>query len=322
MPDRPFYFEIYRLNVVDEEGVLPFLVSIRSNAEILRVLSASTDSRFDHITQSRRGTFKWSLREFTTYDFEDTVSASVAGLTFARSVISQTGQTVTDSRIEKALSQISPPSAETMHLFFSLDRHLVAVEYNSTVMTTSQWRSSLHDILDAAAHSLEFQSSLRLEPVPREDEVLAAFRSFQKLTRLRVRLRIPNPELDRRTERLRRELESGAIREYTQDMKNPRGLSQSEENLPFATAAMAQAGYKEGEVLLTGYRDDRLQVLRTGGKAARGRIDGLKDFVRGMAANSKAKETKAAIASILEEVDRLAEAPTPPGSSIAGESEH
>ncbi len=321
MPDRPFYFEIYRLNIVDEEGMLPFLAPIRNDSEILRVISTSTDSRFDRTTESRRGTFKWSLREFTTYEFEGNDRTPVAGATFARSVITQTGQTVTDSSIEDALSQISPPYAETMHMFFNLMRHIVAVEYNSMVMATSQWRSSLHDILDAAAHSLEFQSSLRLEPVPREDEVLTAFRSFERLTRLRVRLRIPNPELDRRTERLRRDLQSGAIREYTQDMKNPRGLSKSEENLPFATAAMAQAGYKEGDVILTGYRGNKLQSIRTGGKAIRGRIDGLKDFVRGMAANAKAKETRAAIASILEEVDRLAEAPTPPDSSAAKESE-
>ncbi|HTT20063.1 MAG TPA: hypothetical protein VMG82_14025 [Candidatus Sulfotelmatobacter sp.] len=320
MAERPFLFEIYRLNVVDEEGMLPFLAPIRTNAEILRVLSSSTESRFDRETESRRGTFKWSLREFATYDLDDDTPWA-ATLTFARSVITQTGQTVTDSSIEKALSQISPPYAEIMHLFFNLERHLVAVEYNSVVMATSQWRSSLHEILDAAAHSLEFQSSVRLEPVPREDEVLVAFRSFQRLTRLRVRLRIPNPELDRRTERLRRELESSGIRDYTQDMKNPRGLSQSADSLPFATAAMAQAGYKDGDITLTGYRNGKLQSIRTGGKAIRGRIDGLKSYIRGMAVNARTKEARTAIASILEEVDRLAEPPIAPDSATAPESD-
>jgi hypothetical protein len=314
MPERPFYFEIYRLNIVDE-GMLPFMGLIRTDPDILLVLSASTDSHFDHRTESRRGTFKWSLRQFAVYQTSEDVEApSLVGLTLARSVITQTGQTVTDSSIEEALSQISPPSAETMHLFFHMERHLVAVEYNSVVMANQQWRSSLHDILDAAARSLEFQSLIRLEPFPREAEILTAFRSFDRLTRLRVRLRIPNPELDRRTERLRKELESGAIREYTSEMKNPRGLSQSEEALPFATAAMAQAGYKEGEVLLSGYREGRLRTIRTGGKAARGRIEGIRDFVRGMAANAKSKETRSAMASILEEVDRIAEPPTPPES--------
>ena len=193
-----------------------------------------------------------------------------------------------------------------------MDRHLAVVEYNSALMRTAMWRSSLHAILDAAARSLEFQSVLRIDPVPREAEILTAFRSFDRLTRLRVRLRIPNPELDRRTERLRKELVAGGIREYTQDMKNPRGLSTSEENLPFATAAMAQAGYKDGEVILNGYRRGNFATVRTGKKAARLRIERLKDFVRGMAATAKSKETRSAVASILEEVDRLAEPPAPP----------
>jgi len=200
-----------------------------------------------------------------------------------------------------------------MHLFFYMERHLVVVEYNSVVMSSEQWRTALHKILDEGARSLEFQSTIRLEPVPREAAILTAFRSFQTLTRLRVRLRIPNPELDRRTERLRKELVSGAIRDYTQDMRNSRGLSQSEEGLPFATAAMAQAGYKDGDVTMSGYRDGKRTTLRTGKRAARGRIEGLKDFVRGMAANARSKEAQAAIASILEEVDRMVETPEPPG---------
>jgi hypothetical protein len=193
-----------------------------------------------------------------------------------------------------------------------MQRHLVVVEFNSLLMHTQLWRSSLHSILDASAQSLELQSSLRLEPVPREEEISKVFRSFQRLTRLRVKLRIPNPELDRRTERLRKELEAGNIREYSQDMKNPRGLSQSEQNLPAATVEMAQAGYKDGDVVMSGYRDGRFTTVRTGNRAARGRIDGLRDFIRGIASNAKAKETRAAVQSILDEVDRISEAPAPP----------
>ena len=188
----------------------------------------------------------------------------------------------------------------------------MVVEFNSLLMHTQLWRSSLHSILDASARSLELQSSLRLEPVPREEEISKVFRSFQRLTRLRVKLRIPNPELDRRTERLRKELEAGNIREYSQDMKNPRGLSQSEQNLPAATVEMAQAGYKDGDVVMSGYRDGRFTTVRTGNRAARGRIDGLRDFIRGIASNAKAKETRAAVQSILDEVDRISEAPAPP----------
>src|SRR5258708_39793746 len=109
MAERPFLFEIYRLNIVDE-GMLPFMGQvIRDDSEIVRVLAAATDSRFDKVTESRRGTFKWSLREFVSYDLErDGGITTVVGLTFARSVISQSGQTVTDFSIEDATSELSP----------------------------------------------------------------------------------------------------------------------------------------------------------------------------------------------------------------------
>jgi hypothetical protein len=67
-------------------------------------------------------------------------------------------------------------------------------------------------------------------------------------------------------------------------------------------------------VVMSGYREGKRRTLRTGKRAARGRIDGLKDFVRGMATNAKTKEARTAIASILEEVDRIVETPElPPG---------
>jgi hypothetical protein len=119
MPERPFLFEIYRLNIVDW-GMLPFMgTAIRSDLEILRVLSAATESRFDETTESRRGTFKWSLREFVSYGGpNDGETVIVAVMTLARSVISQSGLAVTDHSIEDATSELSPPSADLMHLIF------------------------------------------------------------------------------------------------------------------------------------------------------------------------------------------------------------
>jgi hypothetical protein len=119
--------------------------------------------------------------------------------------------------------------------------------------------------------------------------------------------------MDRRTERLRKDMVDSSIREYTQDMKNPSGLSQAEDGLPHATVVMAQQGYKDGEVVMTGIRDGRRRTVRTGKRAARGRIEGLRDFVRGISANAKTSEGKQIVRSILEEVDRVADLPIPPG---------
>ncbi|HEY4932211.1 MAG TPA: hypothetical protein VII23_11625 [Terriglobales bacterium] len=186
MPQRPLIFETYRINIVDDEPTLFTLDGhqIRSDVEIAQVLRVVTESRFDLTSEAGRNTYGWSLREFLEYDLERAISIPILGLTLARSVIARSGQTVTEDSIEDALSEFSPPTAETAHLFFYLSRHLVAVEYNSAIMNTQLWRSSLHRLLDEASKALEYTSSIRLEPVPKEEEVLGAFRSFAKLTSL------------------------------------------------------------------------------------------------------------------------------------------
>lgn len=317
MRDKPFVFEIYRLNVIEsEELYLSFMGnSIRSDSDILRVLSRATESRFDQDSVSGRSTFRWSIREYSEY--MDNATSQVVSVTLGRSTLRQSGQTVTETKFEAALTQMSPPSSETIHIFFYMKRHLVIVEYSSAILATQVWRTSLHSILDRAATSLELHPGIRLEPLPREEEILTEFRSFDRLTRLRVRLRIPNPELDRRTEQLRQEMLKSEIREYTQDMKNPNGLSKSEGSLPFATVAMAQAGYKDGEVIMVGVRGGRRAFVRTGNRAARGRVERLRDFIRGISVTARTQETKIALNRILEEVDRVVELPVPPSESDA-----
>jgi len=287
--------------------------NIRTDEDILRVLRQVTNPDFDQDTESKRSWYRWSVREYQELrrSLEDPESR-VSIVTFSRSVLQQRGKTVTESRVEEALTTLSPPSAEVLHLVFYMDRHLVVAEYNSLIMQTQSWRDALHEMLDTAATSLELRPGIRLEPVPRDEEILGAFRSFQRLTRLRVRLRIPNPELDRRTEQLRQDMQQSEIREYTQDMKNPMGLSQAEDALPHATVVMAQAGYKDGEVIMTGLRDGRRRTIRTGKRAARGRIDGLKGFIRGIGANAQTVEGRRIVGAILEEVDRLVEIPPLP----------
>jgi hypothetical protein len=311
MAERPLLFEIYRLNIVDND-ILSFDFmgeNIRSDSQIMSVIENVASPEFLVVTASGRNTFQWNVREYSIEGEQDNV---VCSINLGRSVIERSGQTATPEGFEQATTTFLPPPAETFHLFFYMRRHLVAVEYRSELMRTQLWRSSLHEMLDAAALSLGYTSHLRLEPVPQDETILRAFRSFQRLTRLRVKLRIPNPELDRRTERLRREMVEDGIREYTQDMKNPTGLSLSEEGRPYATAAMAQAGYKEGEVTMAGIRNGKRSVVKTGNRAARGRIEGLSDFIRGLSGNLRTQEAKRAVALITEEVDRLVELPAPP----------
>ncbi len=319
MADRALQFEIYRLNIVDEEALtFEFMGrNIRSDEDIKKILERVTNPEFDMLSESGRSTFRWSVREYVetkARDFENVSPVCIISL--GRSILQQHGQTVTESGVEEALTTLNPPSAEVIHLMFYLERHLVIAEYNSSIMQSQTWRYALERMSDRAAQFVELLPGLRLEPMPKDDEIIHIFKSFQRLVRLRVKLRIPNPEMDRRTERLRKDMLDGAIREYTQDMKNPSGLSQAEGGLPHATAAMAQAGYKEGEVTMTGFRDGKRQTVRTGKRAARGRVEGLRDFVRGIGSTARTAEGRQMVRSILEEVDKLAELPTPPDTMV------
>jgi hypothetical protein len=305
MPPKPFEFGLYRLNIVDEMDLLAELYGapLRADDDIVRVIEQATSSRFDIVLPSGRKRYLWSLRHFRTYTG---FGGLVVGVTLARSILEQEGITVTDSGIAAGVSTSAPPLAETMELLFFMDRHLVAVERVGGLMQTRRWREAVERVLAGAARELGFRSGIALEPKPQKNEIIQAFRSFSVLTRLRVYLRLPNPELSRYTQSLYKDLQNGGIREYLQDMRNPNGLNKAEDARPFASAAMAEEGYKEKEVVLEGYKSGRYERIVTGQSAARGTISELRDFVRGLRANAQTKETARVLQAIAEEIDRIA----------------
>lgn len=178
-------------------------------------------------------------------------------------------------------------------------------------MSSLAWVDALHQILDKAANALNIRTQIRLEPVPEANEVMEAFRSFERLTQLRVTLRLPNPEISRYAKSLFDQMKSGGIREYSNDIKNGSGLSQAEGQLPHAIASLAQDGYKKGEVFMSGIRQGRRTRLKTGRTAARGQVERVRDFVRGQVTIARTKEAQSALAAILEEIDNMHPAPEP-----------
>lgn len=309
MRERPFQFDFYRLNIVDDESLFDFMgKSIRKDGDIENVLRQAASSKFDQPSETPKYVLLWSLREFAIHRTKQ--AGNVLSITLARSIKEELGQTVTENGILDTIIETMPPAATVIHLFLYMRRHLVAVEYDSSVLGTDAWRKSLHAILDAAAKSLEIRSSLRLEPVPQKEEILRAFRSFSKLFKLRLKLRLPNPELSRWTKQLKDDMAKGGIREYLQEMYNPNGLNQKEDALPFASVSLAQQGYKDGEVTLEGVRDGKREKIKTGRKAARGKLEQVRDFVRGASANAKSKEARTVVRAIIDEIDRMAEPPT------------
>lgn len=311
MAERDFEFYVFRLNIVETQQLSLFdqdLRSIQSDEDILSNLEAATAPKYRVDSGGLRAQYEWAIRSFWTH-LDEHRSATVAVVTLARSVVEREGLIVTDAGIVSGLSEFDPPLADTIQLVFYMKRHLVAVERLSAITETNKWRSVFSEILSDAAIDLGLSGRLELEALPVTDEVMADFFSFSRLMRLRVKLRLPNPELSRFSKQLYEQMQNGAIREYLQDMRNARGLSTEPGALPHASAEVAQAGYKDGSVIMEGVRDGRRDRIESGGKAQRGTVAKIRDFVRGIQATARAKETTAAVGAILEEIDRVVPAP-------------
>jgi hypothetical protein len=302
---RKFNFDLFRLNIVDIEDLFSDKISplLRGDTDITRAIEGACSSEFDNEQETRNAKYKWSLRHFNNYS-STYQNRRMISVVLARSVLEKDGLIVTEDGISAGSSASYPPLASTMMLFFDMDRHLVAVEHSGELSQVS-WKDHLEKILDDVSLSEGKASSIRLEPVPEKHEIIGLFNSFDRITRIKVTLRIPNPELTRYTKSLYEDLRASDVREYTQDMKNPSGLSKSEEARPFATAVLAQQGYKTGNVQIEGYRNDGFEKVVSGSSASRGSISSLKEFVRGLSANAKAKETQKVLGEIAKEIDRI-----------------
>jgi len=306
MQNKPFEFYLYRLNITDEENILPeiFGKRIRTDEQILALLKSATSSEFDYEQDALHTIYKWSAREFQLFSNLPNIG-TFACLILARSTLTKEGDIVTDNGIITGISESQPPLANTIILIFCLKRHLVAVEQNSELLKNNGWRISFSKIIARAANKMQISSTITLEPKPEQHEVIKLFNSFSRLTRIKVDLLIPNPELSKFTKGLHDDLVKGEIREYLQDMKNPNGLSQDPDARPYASAALAEAGYKKGEVYFEGIKEGEFQKIRTADKATKGKIDTLKNFVRGISISAKSKESLLILQEIALEIDRL-----------------
>lgn len=303
---KAFQFSLFRLNVIDKssDGLFSY-APIKNDSDILAVLKSASVSKYDIMEDTPQSSYQWSVRGYVLYDDCLINGSPVVGIDVARSQLGKSGSIVTDENIIKGISSSMPPLADTIHLFFYMKRHLVAVEHNSVITSSGKWRKMLHTIIGKASFDKNFMSDLVLEPIPCPHEILHVFNSFSKLIRLKVKLRLPNPDLTRFTKKLFDDLAAGGIREYKQDMRNAQGLSKVEGALPHASAAMAQDGYKDGGVTMEGLRNGVSTKITTGQDAAIGKLDNLRDFIRGIAANPRTKETRAVVKAILDEMDRL-----------------
>ncbi|AEJ00425.1 hypothetical protein Nit79A3_0546 [Nitrosomonas sp. Is79A3] len=302
---KRFSFHLFRLNIEDTIDLFTekTIARIRTNADISAVLKMATEQEQDQIQKTRSAVFKWSVREYRDLS-EINSDRPLLYIVLARSVLERDGAIVTDDGMSTGTSSLNPPLASTAVCLFDLARHLVAVEHTGELAPTA-WKDFFERVLATAANRLELWSKISLEPIPEQNGIVGLFRSFERLTRMRVTLRIPNPELNRYTKLLYEDLANSGIREMTQDMKNPNGLSKAEEARPFASAVLAEQGYKKGDVQFEGLRNGSFEQTSSGSSAARGNVRGLRDYVRGMHATAKSKETQNVLVAIAAEIDRI-----------------
>ncbi len=282
---------------------------LRDDDDIVAVLKAACSSNLDHHHEATTATYDWGLRNFEFLETDEPAGSLVCAVTLAKATLEKDGAIFTPDSVQLGTSVSQPPPAIYVKIFFYMKRHLVAVEYNSAVTTGRGWLIAFHEIVKKAAVQLQFSSTIELQEKPKKSEILKTFLSFQRLTRIKVQLLLPNPDLSRLTQKLYDELKDGGVRQYIADMRNPGGLSQAEQTLPHAAAAMAEDGYKKGEVLLEGIRGGRKETVKTGTRPARGKVDGIKAFVRGQAAIARTQEGKGITDSILKEIERISDEP-------------
>jgi hypothetical protein len=306
--NNDFSFDLYRLTIQDSEGLMNFMGHpMKTDDDILSVIRTSCNNEWDHRHEATTAIYDWGLRNFVI--LEEEKEGQIYLVTLAKATIEKDGAIFTPNSVQLGTSVAQPPPANYVKLIFYMKRHLVAVEYNSSITNGQGWLKAFHEIVRKASVHLKFSSTIELQEKPKKSEILKTFMSFQRLTRIKVQLLLPNPELSRFTQSLYDELRNGGVRQFLADMRNLGGLSQAEQTLPHAAAAMAEDGYKKGEVILEGIRGGRKETVKTGTRPARGKVEGIKDFVRGQATTTRTQEGKNITEAILKEIDRVADEP-------------
>lgn len=294
-------FLLYRLNFVDRIDL--FQRPISTEQDFIKVVELAATQEFDVAKQGTRSGYKWALRAVTVGSIEEEDRQFVA-VTFSCEVTSRRGPIITADGITQGTSTYSPPPATLVQILIDVKRHILAIEsVPSVIQTRAGWKRSLETILSTAAWKLEFTSQIRLDPVVPEEVVMSRLKSFERVTRLRVTLSIPNPDLGPSYQRLYDEMKEGGIRELTEDMRNERGLNLAPETLPQAALDMALNGYKKGKIHISGYRNGQRDDFTLADDVARIEVEQVRDFVEGYAAGQPSSAVKRFAQAIIKKID-------------------
>ena len=294
-------FLLFRLNFVDRQDL--FQKPIASDADFIKVIELAATQDFDYARQGPRSSYRWALRAVNIGSVEEG-NRPFIDVVYSCEVTSRRGPIITPKGITQGTSTVNPPSATLVHVLIDLKRHIFAIQdVTSVIQARASWRKSFETILDSAAWSLGFTSMIRLNPVVPAEVLATSIKSFDKVTRLRVTLRLPNPDLGPSFQRLYEEMQKGGVRELTEDMRNERGLTLEPETLPQAVLDMAVKGYRKGKIHLYGYKDGQRDEFTVADDVARVEVSEVRNFIEGYAAGQSSATVKRFAQAIIQKID-------------------
>lgn len=301
MAKDSFNFFLYRLNKEYRTDLFSRVAGEnRSDDEWLKeFLSSICRDHFDYKNETRKAVYTWSLR-----NCQD-LGHGFTSLVLARSQLQKKSTIVTADSLIEGNSIASPPPADTILLLFIWDRHIVVVENRAGMTTGETWLRNFHSIIENAKLHIDIPVAPRLEPIPVRGTIMQHLANLDKIFRFRVRLKLPNPELNRWAQRVYDEMIEGSLTEYLQEFFSPTGINVAENSKAHSSAAMAELGYKEGGVRIEGERDGSPISIEEGKTAIKGKIDQIRSLIRGLETNSRGVQVQNALQTISNEVDRL-----------------
>jgi hypothetical protein len=263
-------------------------------------------SSFDIPVTARKTTSTWGVRQFESFALKDSAGTeTVHRILLVRSLEEQDGDTLTDAGISAARSAINPPLATSVSLYIWMRRHLVAIEHNSALLSGTAWRRAFLKISERGAKKLTYRSCFVLEPIPEAGTLTALLNSFTRVTRIKLKVRIPNPDLTQHTRAFFEQLKESRIREYKQDMQNRQdGLNVTEGTLARSAVALAEDGYKDGDVTFVGIRHRQVETIVFGHTAARGTLSATKEEMRRLTPN-ETDHVEIMVGSLIREINRI-----------------
>lgn len=301
----PIAFQLFRINFRDRVNLFPH--PIANDDDLISILREATEARCDIEDNYKRSGYRWSLRALT-----DGVIATndrhFATITFAKEQLYKRGSVVSSSGMRTAVSYSDPPLAQGTLIVIDLKRHILAVQDSFQVMKGRNmiWKKKLQAVLSYAAHWQEFTSTIELDPIAPRPFVESELRKFDRITRLRVTLRIPNPDLSDTYRRLYEEMQRGGVREFTEDMRSTKGLDLTGQSLPGASLDMALSGYRSGAIRIDGYIGDQPLPLKIDAEVARieiSDVERIRAYAEGVRDGTSSDEVASAAAMVIAKID-------------------